>query len=406
MSGSLRILFLSSCVRGGGAGWSLYYLLRHLDRDVIEPLVVVPSEGIFGERFSELSVPVVVSSRLPERTAQQRFHRASRSTDATSYTLNLIDSARFIPKLATIIRREKCQLVYCNNMMVKPIGALAAQLTDVPCVFHARNLHERLTEVLFYCEFLARLPAVKRVVSNSAASSMPFKRAVPNKVSVVHNGVDLEEYAPAAVPRGEFRRAHGIGQQQMVVGFTGNLIERKGLEPLIRAAAHLVAEGHDAIFVAAGRVPIGAALEGSPDGYLARCQALLREFGLQDRFHFVGFMPDVRPAVVDFDILVLPSLQEPFGRSLIEAMALGTPVVATRVGGIPEIIRDEVDGLLVPPNDPVRLASAIARLVEDSTLRRTLAESSRRRVRDCFDVVKLTAQLQAVFLDVAIRSGV
>src|SRR5215510_10771769 len=95
----LKTLFLSSCVRGGGAGYSLYYLLKHLDRGVIEPLVVVPDQGIFRERFA----------------------RNNRATAALSYAWNLGDSAWLIPALAKIIKQHDVELVYCNNMMVKPL---------------------------------------------------------------------------------------------------------------------------------------------------------------------------------------------------------------------------------------------------------------------------------------------
>jgi glycosyltransferase involved in cell wall biosynthesis len=285
--------------------------------------------------------------------------------------------------------------VYCNNMMVKPLGAWAAQLTGTPCVFHARNLHEQPFKVGFYCHSLARLPAVKCVIANSNATAVPYRRAVSNKVKVVHNGIDLTEYRPDGVVRGQLRRAHAIRADEVVIGYTGNLIERKGLVHLIRAAAH-TAVNRRVTFVIVGRVPLG-----DSGDYLRRCQALIRELGLEERFIFAGFMPEVKPAVVDFDILVLPSLQEPFGRSIIEAMSLGTPVVASCVGGIPEIIRDSVDGLLVPPGDAEALAAALGRLVDDRALRVSLGQAGQARVRDSFDVEKLSAEMQTILLEVA-----
>jgi glycosyltransferase involved in cell wall biosynthesis len=128
-------------------------------------------------------------------------------------------------------------------------------------------------------------------------------------------------------------------------------------------------------------------------------EALVAELGISDRFRFLGFTPDVRPAVVDFDILTLPSLQEPFGRSIIEAMALGAPVVATRVGGVPEIITDGEHGLLVPPDDPAALAEAIDRLLGDAALRARLGAAGRDRVHECFDVAKLGQRIQDIIVD-------
>lgn len=393
--GSTKIMFLSSCVRGGGAGWSLYYLLKHLDRQAVEPLVVVPETGIFQKHFDALEVNVVIPTGMPERTAQLRFERNTAFTAAASYGLNLLSSAAAVPRIVSLIRRERIRLVYCNNMMVKPIGGLAAQLAGVPCVLHVRNLHEHPGNVLLYCQGVARLPVVRTVISNSHASAMPYKAAVPHKVHVVHNGIDLDEYG-RDVETGLFRAAFGFGYDEIIVGFTGNLIPRKGLQTLLRAAARVLSERANVTFVIAGRVPIG----GTTD-YQARLEALAAELGILERVRFVGFLGDVRHAVRDFDVLVLPSLQEPFGRSIIEAMALGTPVVASRVGGIPEIISDGVDGLLVPAGDTEALATAIGRLIDDALLRDRLSRAAASKVINEFDVTVLTRQIERLLLETA-----
>ncbi|MBN1652864.1 MAG: glycosyltransferase family 4 protein [Deltaproteobacteria bacterium] len=381
-------MFLSSCVRGGGAGWSLYYILKYLDRSRIEPLVVVPDRGIFSDRFSALGLQVHVPRGLPERTAQQRFARHNRMTSAASYALNLLDSAALAPRLSRLIRDASVDLVYCNNMMVKPIGALAAQLAGVPCVLHARNLHERPAKVLLYCQCVARLPAVKRVIANSVATAAPYRSAVPHKVSVVYNGIDLSEYDARSCERGTFRASLGFAPNASLIGFTGNLIPRKGVDILIRAIARAWPKYPDLQLVLVGQVPVGETQD-----HRAHYEVLAGKLGIADRVRFVGFVPDVRSAVRDFDILVLPSLQEPFGRSVIEAMALGTPVVASRVGGIPEIIEHKRDGLLVTPGNAQELAHALELLLDNAGLRFRLAESARIKVATKFNVAVLTQEI-------------
>ncbi len=398
----VRALFVSSCVRGGGAGWSLYYLLKHLDRSLVEPLVVVPAFGIFRQRFEALGVDVTVAQDLPERSAAQRMNRDTSLTRTASYALNLVDQVRFIPELADIVRRRQADVVYCNNMMVKPLGAAAAQLAGVPCILHVRNLHEAPEKILLYCKTTARLPVVKHVIANSTASAVPYRNAVGDarsagKVHVVHNGIDFDEYAAESIPKGEFRRAHDIGNDEVLIGYTGNLIERKGLIPLIDAAARVLEDASASVrFVAVGRVPRGA-----PTAYRDACQRRIERHGIGSRFELVGFTDDVRPAVKDFDVLCLPSLQEPFGRSIIEAMALGTAVVATRVGGIPEIVSHDENGLLVPPGDSDALASALSRLVEAAPLRTRLASAALKTVHDHFDVAKLTQKISSLIVDAA-----
>ncbi len=391
-----KILFLSSCVRGGGAGWSLYYILKYLDRSRIKPLVVVPDRGIFTDRFAELELEVHIPYGLPERTAQQRFELHNTLTATASYGLNLLDSAALVPRLSRLIRSTGVDLVYCNNMMVKPIGALAAQLAGIPCVLHARNLHEQPAKVLLYCQGVARLPAVKRVIANSLASAAPYRSAVPHKVSVVHNGIDLSEYDADCCKRGTFRASQNFDPNTPLIGFTGNLIPRKGVDLLIRTVARIQPKYPELHLALVGQVPVG-----EPHDHRVYYEALARELGIADRVRFVGFMSDVRPAVRDFDILVLPSLQEPFGRSVIEAMALGTPVVASRVGGIPEIIEHEWDGLLVTPGDEKELGRALERLLADAALRVRLAEAAQRKVATNFNVAVLTREIVRLLLAAA-----
>ena len=392
----LRILFISSCVLGGGAGWSFYYLLKHLDRELIDPLVVVPAAGIFEGAFNALGLRVKSAPLLHHRTNEQRFRRSTSLTRLASSALNVWDQLRFIPQLASLLNRERIDLIYCNNMMVKTVGALAAQLAGVPAVLHVRNLHERPAKALLY-GMLARLPVVKQVIANSAASAVPYRRHTGKDLAVVHNGVDLEEYSSQSVPRGAFRREVGIEATTQIVGFTGWLIPRKGLDILIRAAALLLPSRPNLIFVAVGGVPIG-----SPDDYRDRYEQLAHELGIQDRFRFAGFREDVRSAVADFDMLVLPSRQEPFGRSIIEAMALGTAVVASNVGGIPEIVRDQENGLLVPPGDVKRLAAAIASLIDNPQRRETLAAQALLDVQERFDVARLSRQIQDLLVRCAV----
>ena len=394
-----RVLFLSSCVRGGGAGWSLYYLLKHLDRARIEPLVVVPDRGIFGERFDALDLEVLTPRWLPHRLLEQRFSVHNHVTHYASAALNVGRMGLFVRQLARLIQRERIDLVYCNNMMVKPLGALAAQLAGIPSVLHVRNIHERPLPVAFYGS-VARLPCVRRIIANSTASAVPYRAAAPDKVVVVHNGVDLDEYAPGGAglaPAGEFRRRFELGDATLV-GFTGNLIPRKGVDTLVRAAAQVLRAHDDVVFVVLGRVPIG-----SPEDYAARYQALAAELGVADRVRFLGFVDDVRSAVADWDVLVLPSTQEPFGRSIIEAMALRTAVVASRVGGIPEIIDDGAHGLLVEPGNVPALAEGIGALVGSPELRQRLTQAARARIEEQFDVAKLTTRIESLLVDACTR---
>lgn len=394
----LRTLFLSSSAVDGGAGWSMYYLVKYLDRCRIDPIVVLPEDGLFGDRYRAIGVPVVAPTPLPQRTSRMRFTTRNRATLAMSYALNLWDAVRFIPALSRRLRDDRIDLLYCNNMNVKTVGALAARRSRTPVVFHVRNVHEHPGKVLLFGRILGRQRQVKRIIAVSDAAAAPYRRFAPEKVAVIRNGVDLSLFDPDLVPRGQLRHELGLGSDAVIVGYTGQIIPRKGIDVLIRALAQLIPERPHLHLVAAGLPPTGSAVN-----YVTEYQRLAAELGVGARVHFIGFREDVRSVVIDFDILALPAWQDPFPRSVIEAMALGTPVVASAVGGIPEIIDSGDQGLLVPPGDVSALASALAALVDDRPRRLALGRAARARALERCDVRQLTRRIEDVLCDAARR---
>jgi L-malate glycosyltransferase len=391
----LKVAFLASCVRGGGAGWSMYYLLKYLDRRLIEPVVVIPDRGVFGDRYDELGVQVVLPGKFPETRTQKRLSGGNGFCSFISIARNGFEAAGLIPRLARLLHEMDIDLLYCNNMRMHEIGAPAAQLARVPCVLHARNMYDAPMQNRLYRE-IARLPAVRRVIANSVATAEPYKGKVAQKVSVVHNGIDCSEYDRETIPRGTLRADLGLDSDDVIIGYTGRIEPRKGIDVLIRAAAKVLDQRKKVVFVVVGSVPVGGSLE-----YRIECEDLARQLGISDRVIFTGFRKDVRPAVTDFDVLCLPSYKEPFGRSIIEGMGLQIPVVACRSGGVLEIITDGVDGVLVPPYCSDSLAAALGRLVDDPDLRKRLGGAGHACVQKRFNVEKLSRQIQSILLQAA-----
>lgn len=193
---------------------------------------------------------------------------------------------------------------------------------------------------------------------------LPAERLV-----VVPSGVDPERFEAVEDKAQAFRTALGIPADAWVVGAVGALTPEKGHETLVRAAAPL----RDAIptlrVVLVGEGPLRPAIE-----------ELVAALDLGDRVHLAGFRDDVPAWLRWFDCLAFPSLMEGMGTTVLDALCLATPVVASRVGGIPEIIRDGEEGLLVEPGDPEALAAALARLHDDPALGIQLGRRGRERV--------------------------
>lgn len=207
-------------------------------------------------------------------------------------------------------------------------------------------------------------------------------------VHLIHNGIEDPRDAAAALGAGVALRGDlaaggeaGLradsGDDVFTVGVVARLEKAKGIEWLIRAVARIAAEAGSSN----GRICCVIVGTGSEEESL---RALARSVGVAERVRFAGYIPHAARMMETFDLFVLPSIEEPFGLVCVEAMASELPVVATRVGGIPEIVKDGETGLLVPPADDEALAKAILRLASDPGLRRRMGEAGRRRFLEFF----------------------
>lgn len=187
------------------------------------------------------------------------------------------------------------------------------------------------------------------------------------RVRIVHSGIDLSKFdglRPREVVRGEL----GLDARTVAIGNVAALAPHKAQSDLLRAAARVLTRRDDVRFFVVGEGALRADLE-----------ALARELGIASRVVFTGFRTDALDLLRAFDLFVMSSYLEGLGTSIMDAQALGIPVVATRTGGIPELVDDGVTGLLVPPRNPEALAEAILRFLGDGRLRSACAEAARVR---------------------------
>ncbi len=224
-------------------------------------------------------------------------------------------------------------------------------------------------------------------VSDAAERDLP--RAVRGQSRVVVHGVDLapSEAMVAARPeiRARIRAELGVGDRELLAVTVANLRSEKGYDVLLEAAHRIAARGLPVTFVAAGQGDQAAALD-------ERRHAL----GLDDRLRFLGHRTDALALLTAADLVVLPSHQEGLPVVLMEATSVGATIVATSVGGVPQVITDGVNGLLVPPGDPEALADAIARLVTDPSLRDRLGRGAAEGGAS-FDVARASAEIEALY---------
>jgi glycosyltransferase involved in cell wall biosynthesis len=295
--------------------------------------------------------------------------------------------------LANIIEKHEIDVVYSNAMPFIE-AALAAKITRRGHIWHLHECIDGNKDLRPYLpsslatRFIAWLSA--RVIVNSEFLARSLRTpSLAHKLSVVHNATVTQSVSNPKL--GQLRRILGIQDNVPLVGMIGSIIPRKGQETFVRAAQLVSAKRKDAAFVLIGRH--------EPE-YLNKVNNLIAELGLKEKFHILGSRNDIPQLLMDIDLLVLASLQETFGLVVIEAMAAGKPVVATRSGGPDEIVVDGQTGYLVPIGDSVAMAEKILAVIDTPEMGVRMGAAGRQRVEAFFSETAYVQQIQDIITDV------
>ncbi|CUX44965.1 D-inositol 3-phosphate glycosyltransferase [compost metagenome] len=365
-------LFLADLVKGGPHSWRACFL----------------SGGAAADDLADAGRPPVMLS------AGEKMLSIRRNASFGA----LLRGAADVMAVAWQLSREArhYDVICANSQKALFVCALAAKLSRRPLVW---ILHDIVTDPAFSATnrraslAFARLFA-KLVAVNSEETGRAFIEAggEANKVRIVYNGFDparAKVYEPGKAAR--LRAELGLGPQPLV-GLFGRLSEWKGQHVFLEAIAAM--EGVQAVIV-------GGALFGQ-EAYEARIREQASSLGLDGRVRFLGFRSDVPELMAAMDAVAHTSIvAEPFGRVVVEAMMCGRPVVATRGGGVTEIIRDGETGLLVPPGEPSALAAALGRVLSDPALAERLAQKGREDVSQRFSLEETCRSVSALLEEAA-----
>ncbi|MBC8466748.1 MAG: glycosyltransferase family 4 protein [Deltaproteobacteria bacterium] len=341
-----RILAVSNHgVMLGGGEYSFLDLLSHLPH-IWKPLALVPHEGELKAGLRENGIETQV---IPLPSIRPWFIH-NMLTCLRSYFI--------------ICKKEHPDLIYANGSRAAFYGGLVGNLLGLPVVWHCR-----IADSDPYLDlFLVSLSTC--IVTNSRATARRFKTRIRQKVRVVYNGVNIRWLQNESI-----RKPEMMQDDWKVILIVARVSRWKRHDLALSAFEHVAKSDPFTHLVC-----IGAEDQFEPEwwNYLQE-RSRFSEFS--ERIHWVGQVDDVRPWYRAAELLVLPSENEPFGRVLVEAMASGLPVVATRSGGVPEIVRHNQDGILVSPGSVQELIKVIKELLEDGQLRRRLAESGKERAQ-------------------------
>jgi glycosyltransferase involved in cell wall biosynthesis len=406
----LRVLFINDTSRNGGPGRTLFYILKFLDPSVIHRAVVLPREGVISEilRAGNVTDELRFETNFVEN-AVEPWTRAMVRDDfdaplplrAVRAVGNVARGTAAMLSLARLVKRGRYDLMFCNGTSANFAGGGLAAMTGVPALWHV--FYTSLAKPI--APLHARLAAgdgVRSIVCVSRPTTRLFEHCRP-KVKIINDAIDVEEFDAAAVAP-VLRAELGVGEGTVIFGSQGRILPRKGYIEMVRAAkialdAMTAAERARCRFVVLGDTP-----EDMRPNHLEECRALVRELGLESTFHFLGYRPEVKPYVTDFDVAVVPSVYEdPLPRAVLESMAMRKAVISFDVGGISEMIDDGVSGALVRAGDVDGLGAQILRYARDADMRRRHGIAARARVERDFEARSHARALEAEMLRVARR---
>lgn len=377
----IRVLRVVGRLNVGGPSIHVVNLAAGLDPDRFEHLLVVGRES----RAEGSMLDYALSRNVWPRRIEEIV---------TSFSLAPRD-AKALKRLFSLMRDYRPHIVHTHTAKAGLLGRLAARLAGVPIVvhtFHGHVLHgyygpaqnwalRKMERTLAWLS--DRLVTVSEQVKKDLVD---YKVAPAERITVIPLGLELEPFLNAEARRGEFRRELGLKDEEKLVGIVGRLFPIKNHALFLEAAARIVAANPTARFVIVGDGSLRMALEKQA-----------RQLGIDMRVRFIGWRSDLPRIYADMDVLVISSNNEGTPLSAIEAMAAGCPVVATRVGGVPDLISDGQNGRLVDPGDANGIGEAVLDLLRDPQAAKEIGRSAMNSARDRFHVKRLVGDIERLY---------
>jgi glycosyltransferase involved in cell wall biosynthesis len=371
-TGRLRVLWLIKGLGPGGAEQLLLAIAGVRDPAVaeVEAAYLLPWKDALAPRLTETGIPVVCLGVTDER------------------------DQRWALRLRRLMAERRYDIVHVHSPYVAGVARLVARsFTAAKRPLVVTTEHNAWATFALPTRLLnaatSPLDNATLAVSQQVRDSMPGW--LRRRTEVVVHGVDLAAVRGSAGARSEMRAALGLEPGEIVIGTVANYRAQKDYPTLLAAAADVIGRGLPARFIAVGQGPLR-------DEIHARHDAL----GLGDRFLLLGHRADAVSVLAACDVFCLASLWEGLPVALMEALALGLPVVATAVGGVREAVVDGREALLVAPGRPGELADALARVVADDTLRASLARAAWERGVS-FDIAPAARRIEALYQEMAAR---
>lgn len=387
----VKILYLDHYAKIGGGQRSLLGHLKNMDKNRFYPIVVCPGRGKFYDELKRLDVDVRLVDLGREIIELDYTKNYGKAGNPFALLINSLTGLTGVVSLLKLIREESIDIIHANSFRASLIGAIISRISGVSSIHHMR-----IFPTHGYLDDLAMLLSTRTIAnSKEVARALNKIERWDNKITVIYNGIDLRKFNPDTPNGASIRKEFHLKENEQIVGIVGRIAPEKDQKTFVETAARISRILADTKFLI-----VGDALIDKEMNYKNRIIRLVKNTGLKEHIIFTGFRDDIPQIMSSLDLLVVPSLHEPFGRVAIEAMAMEKPIIGTSVGGLLEIIDDGNTGLLIPLKCPNLLAEAIIALLKDEKRRKCMGEKGRQRVEQYFDIKVITKQVEALYEDI------
>ena len=357
----------------GGAETSLYYLVRGLDKSIYSPIVICSENGSLSEKL----ITQGIHTEIIPLPAWRKFR-------------SLLSRSSSLQSLIKYADTNKISLIHCNTIWVNNYAQKLGEKLRIPVICHLRDI--------------IKADQVKKYALDKADMIIPISDAVQKtlddvgipstKIQRVYNGVDVSLFI-----QGKDTLKKEFAIDGYLIGIVGQMNPRsqwKGQREFIQACAEVAKYRQDVWFALVGG---DDSPKTSPDhgSYINELKELARSLGIENRVIFTGHRIDMPDVMASFDVLVSASWAEPFGRVIIEAMSVGKPVIATMAGGAPEIVQNDVTGILVPPKNYQAIAEAMLYMLQDNKVMQTMGHEGQIRARELFSIEGHVRKIQSIY---------
>jgi L-malate glycosyltransferase len=370
----VRILYVNHTAQVSGSERSLLTLLEALPPGV-EPRLAAPPGRLTG-MVERLGIPV---SAIAGTAGSLRLHPVHTPRALAEMSVAALQVHR-------AARLHNADVVHANSIRAG-IELGIARVAPAAAVVQVRDCLPPGKATRATMRLIARTADL--VVANSNYTAESVRCSAPSaRLEVVYPAIDLTRFDPARIDRAAVRaRLAAAGARGALLGVVAQLSPWKGQKTAIETLRLLRDAGIDAHLLLIGSAKfVARSTRFDNNAYVASLRRLTEQAGLEDRVSWMGERDDVPELVRALDVLLLPSEEEPFGRALLEAMALEVPVLATSSGGPPELVRDGREGYLLPPDEPAAWERAVRRIIESPDRGRELGRAGRGRIVEAFDV--------------------